>query len=71
MLAEVASTELGGDKAQWIRGFFRGLQRNPDIVAFVWFDYEKETDWRIESSAASVAAFAAGVAEPRYRSARR
>jgi hypothetical protein len=27
----------------------------------VWFEYDKETDWRVESSSASLAAFTAGL----------
>ena len=69
MLAEVASTELGGDKSRWIANFFVGLERNPDIVAFVWFNHEKETDWRIQSSGGAERAFATGVANRRYRGA--
>jgi hypothetical protein len=67
MLAEVASSELGGDKAAWIRGFFTGLRRNPDILAFVWFNFDKETDWRVGSSERSRRAFQAGAAAPRIR----
>lgn len=66
MLAEVASTELGGDKAAWIADFFAALKRRPQIRAFVWFNHDKETDWRIESSESARAAFAAGVTDPRY-----
>lgn len=66
MLAETASTEVGGDKAAWISDFFRSLERNRDILAFVWFNYAKETDWRIQSSEAARSAFARGVADARY-----
>jgi len=66
MVAEVASAEIGGDKARWIEDFFRQLRRRPYIRAFVWFNLDKETDWRVQSSEAARAAFAAGVADPRY-----
>ena len=66
VLTEVASTELGGMKSTWIRDFLSALRRNPSIVGFVWFQYDKETDWRIDSSSASRAAFGAGVADRRY-----
>jgi beta-mannanase len=65
MIGEVASTEVGGDKAAWIKDFFGCLKRNPAIRAFVWFNFDKESDWRIESSAAATAAFAAEIADPR------
>ena len=69
MLAEVASAERGGNKAAWISNFFRRLRENPDILAFVWFNYRKEADWRIGSSQSSRNAFAAGAAQRRVRGA--
>lgn len=66
MIAEVASAEEGGSKATWISDFFGSLPRHPEIAAFVWFDHEKEADWRIASSDSARSAFARGVADPRY-----
>jgi beta-mannanase len=61
-IGEVASTEVGGDKAQWITDMFTTLKATPAIRGFTWFDFAKETDWRVDSSAASAAAFRAGLA---------
>ncbi len=69
VVSETASTEVGGNKGQWIQQFFSMLGANPDIRAFVWLNFNNETDWRIESSSGARTAFAAGVADPRYRSA--
>jgi hypothetical protein len=58
MVAETASAEAGGDKAAWIRAADDTLRREfPSVRAFVWFEVLKETDWRAESSEASLAAF--------------
>jgi beta-mannanase len=63
IICETASTEQGGDKAQWISDMFARLpSRFPRIVGVTWFNINKETDWRVESSAASLAAFRAAVA---------
>src|SRR5436305_951631 len=53
MIAETASTELGGDKAAWItQGLLTDLPaRFPAVRAVIWFDENKETDWRVNSSA--------------------
>lgn len=60
MICEVASAELGGDKAAWIRDMHAALNgRFADVRALVWFDADKETDWRVDSSPASLAAFRA------------
>ncbi len=66
VIAESATTEVGGNKAQWIQQFFSMLGANPRVKAFVWFNLNKETDWRIESSSGAQSAFATGVANPRY-----
>jgi len=51
MIPETASTELGGDKAAWIAGIIPALKSSyPNIRALVWFDTNKETDWRFDSS---------------------
>jgi Glycosyl hydrolase family 26 len=59
-IAEVASTEHGGDKAQWITEMFAS-RAFPRIEAIVWFDENKETDWRIASSDKSLVAFQTGL----------
>jgi beta-mannanase len=66
MIGETASTEHGGSKPTWIRDFFAQLDERPQVQGFVWFNHDKETDWRIQSSSLSTEAFAAGVADPRY-----
>lgn len=67
MIAETASAEQGGDKAQWIaQTYARISTAYPRVHAVVWFNRVKETDWTVSSSAASLAAFRAVVASPTY-----
>jgi len=64
MIAETASTELGGDKVAWIAGVLPSLKTMfPGVKALVWFQMNKETDWRIDSSPASEAAFVTMVSD--------
>ena len=65
MIAETASSELGGSKPQWIADLFGYVSAQPDVVALVWFHIAKETDWRIDSTAASAEAFEAALAARR------
>lgn len=60
-LTEIASAEQGGDKANWLRTFLnlRGYSR---VSAIIWFDVDKERDWRIASSAEAVATVALALA---------
>lgn len=60
-VAETGSTEVGGDKAAWITDMFAWLDVHPEVRGVTWFNFAKETDWRVQSSDASVAAFRAGI----------
>nr|WP_310889731.1 glycosyl hydrolase [Clavibacter capsici] len=55
IVGEVASSEDGGSKSAWNRDLVSYLQAQPDVLGFVWFDFRKEEDWRIDSSATSAA----------------
>ncbi len=68
MIAETASTEVGGDKAAWItQGLLKDLPtRLPRVRAVVWFQRNKETDWRVNSSAAALDAFRTVADAPLY-----
>jgi Glycosyl hydrolase family 26 len=61
-VGEVGSTEAGGDKAAWVADMFATLQAHPEVRGFTWFDHRTQTDWRIDSSPATFAAFQAGLA---------
>jgi len=69
MIAETASAESGGDKAQWItQGLLTDIpQRFPRIRAVIWFNEAKETDWRVDSSPATLAAYRAVARSPLYQ----
>jgi hypothetical protein len=66
MIAETGSPEAGGSKARWITDMFSYIRRTPRIRALVWFNENKETDWRIQSSDASVEAFRTGIRNAMY-----
>jgi len=64
VIAETASVEFGGDKAGWVSNMLNIElpQKFPRIREVVWFDIikaenGKTTDWRLDSSPSSLAAF--------------
>ncbi len=68
MIGEIASTELGGSKATWIADLAAALPALlPQVRALVWFDANKEQDWRVASSASSLAAWRVLIAGDAYR----
>lgn len=63
IVAETASAEAGGSKAEWNAHLVYYLADQPDVTGLVWFHYDKEVDWRISSSESSAAALAHQLAE--------
>ncbi|TVR94565.1 MAG: hypothetical protein EA416_03395 [Trueperaceae bacterium] len=61
-LAEIASSEEGGDKAAWITAMLDSTAFDR-IAAVIWFNEAKEADWRLESSEDSLEAFRAWFAD--------
>jgi len=67
IIGEMSSSETGGDKAAWIDAMIPALQQDfPLIRAVIWFDVNKERDWRISSSSATEAAFKRMAADPYF-----
>lgn len=68
IITEVSASEAGGDKAAWIReGFLQTIpQQFPRVNAVVWYDRNQEENWRIDSSASSLAAYREVVASSIY-----
>jgi mannan endo-1,4-beta-mannosidase len=66
VITEIGATELGGQKANWIADVLSSINSRPDIIGLVWFEIDKESDWRIVTSTEATAAFAAGVAGPAW-----
>ncbi len=58
IIAEVGCAESGGNKADWITTLVHYLIRHTKVTGFVWFEHDKETDWRIASTPESALAMA-------------
>jgi mannan endo-1,4-beta-mannosidase len=58
IITEISSSEAGGNKADWIMAMGQQLREQfQQVKALVWFDENKECDWRIASSAEAFRAF--------------
>lgn len=67
IIGETGSAEEGGNKGEWITDIIPTLRDDfPLIRAVVWFDVEKERDWRIGSSADSMSAFRTLATDPYF-----
>jgi len=67
MIAETASAEQGGDKAAWIAGILPAMKTMfPAVKGLVWFQMNKETDWRVDSSPSAATAFISLARDPYF-----
>jgi hypothetical protein len=66
MVAETASTTIGGNQSRWIRAVVPVLSMQyPRIKAVVWFEHPP--DWSVRSSASSLSAFRSLAAASLFR----
>ncbi|MFI5493745.1 glycoside hydrolase family 26 protein [Actinoplanes sp. NPDC051859] len=71
MISEVGSVDRGGrTKADWITLFGKWVEAHPAVGAVTWFDTDTHPDyaekWRIDTDAASLAAYRAMAASARF-----
>jgi len=68
VIAEIGSSEDGGDKARWIARAFAAIRSQfPAVKAVIWFNEDKERDWRVNSSAESLTAFRRAISDAAAR----
>lgn len=65
LLAETGA-QPGPRKSAQITELLRTVASRTDVVGFIWFDLNKETDWRVDSSPETLAAFGRAARNPRY-----
>lgn len=58
-ISEISSAEQGGNKSQWITNTFNSIKSSKYslIKTVIWFNENKETDWRINSSTSALTAY--------------
>ena len=67
MVSETASAERGGNKASWITSAYGNeIDSMNRIKAIIWFNANKETDWRINSTTRSRNAFRTAIGNQKY-----
>jgi hypothetical protein len=59
IITETSSSEVGGDKAEWIRtGFMKTIpEKFPRVTGVIWFNKAQEDNWPLTSSQASLDAY--------------
>ncbi|MDX6744725.1 glycoside hydrolase family 26 protein [Actinocorallia sp. A-T 12471] len=52
------------DKPRYIAELYQAIKSRKDLLGVVWFNLNKEHDWRVQSDTASLTAFREAVADP-------
>ncbi|OON74207.1 glycoside hydrolase family 26 protein [Streptomyces tsukubensis] len=65
IVAETAA-EAGDRKPADIKDLFQGVEKRDDVLGHVWFNFDKEADWRISSGPASARTYREQSRSSRY-----
>lgn len=47
LITQVGSSTAGGDRDAWLRDLFQVAAHDPNVVGLIYFNFTKETDWKI------------------------
>ncbi|MGH9893333.1 MAG: glycoside hydrolase family 26 protein, partial [bacterium] len=47
LITQVGSSTSGGDRDSWLRDLFNAAAWDPNVVGLVYFNFNKETDWKV------------------------
>ncbi|MGH8928792.1 MAG: glycoside hydrolase family 26 protein, partial [Acidimicrobiia bacterium] len=47
LITQVGSSTVGGDRDAWLRELFQIAASDPNVVGLIYFNFNKETDWKI------------------------
>jgi beta-mannanase len=61
LVTQVGSSTAGGDRDAWLRDLFATAAADPNIVGLVYFNFLKETDWKLWDGAALARGWQDGV----------
>lgn len=65
--AQVGSAAAGGDRDRWVRELFHLAEEDPNVAGIVYFNLDRETDWRVFDGIRVAPGWAESVARPSIR----
>ena len=66
-IAQVASADSGGDRDRWVRELFHLAEEDPHVAGLVYFNLNRETDWRIFDGLAATPGWVDSMTRPTTR----
>jgi len=57
VVTETGATNAQGWRERWVREMFTQLPQHPQVIGVIWFEAQKELDWRLASTPAAAKVF--------------
>jgi hypothetical protein len=64
LVTQVGSSTSGGDRDAWLRELFQTAAADPNVVGLIYFNFLKETDWKLWDGANLAAGWRDGMQMP-------
>ncbi len=64
LITQVGSSSAGGDRDGWLRDLFYVASSDPNVVGLIYFNFLKETDWKIWDGTSLAAGWLEGMQMP-------
>jgi hypothetical protein len=64
LITQVGSSSSGGDRDAWLRELFQVAAADPNVVGLIYFNFLKETDWKLWDGADLAAGWHDGMQMP-------
>ncbi len=64
LITQIGSSTAGGDRDAWLREMFAYAARDPNVVALIYFNFDKETDWKVWDGTEAVPGWRDGMQMP-------
>ena len=64
LITQVGSSSAGGDRDAWLRDLFNAAAWDPNVVGLVYFNFNKETDWKVWDGSKLATGWLEGMNQP-------
>jgi hypothetical protein len=67
LVTQTGSGSVGGDKNRWIMDLFSYVATDPNLIGLVYFNFDKEADWKVWDDRGVAWGWLAANSDPRVR----
>ena len=64
LITQIGSSTAGGDRDAWLREMFAFSATDPNVVGLIYFNFNKETDWKVWDGTATANGWRDGMQMP-------